>query len=69
MANVNVSQLLQDIQKVDKSKISDLERAQLVLASQELLSKVENPWDTIKRIVWVNVSKHELCGEGPSSRD
>ena len=56
MLDKNVSSLLQAIQHVDKTKITDTERKQLIAASQELQAKVESPWETIRRLVWIEVS-------------
>ena len=55
MASINVLRLINSLGKVDKSELTDLDRQQLLAASQELLAKLENPWDTIKRLVWINV--------------
>ena len=55
MPPVNTSALIAIFDKVDKSDLTDAERQQLLAASQELLAKLENPWDTIKRLVWINV--------------
>ena len=55
MANMSVPELLKAMQNVDRTSITDRERQQLLLASQEVQAKLENPWDTIKRIVWIEV--------------
>ncbi|KAI9709681.1 MAG: hypothetical protein M1828_002380 [Chrysothrix sp. TS-e1954] len=52
-ASPSVKELLASIKAVDKSKISEAERQDLLAASAELQVKVENPWDTVFRLVFV----------------
>lgn len=53
---MTTAELLAAMASVDKDSISDIEKQQLVVASQELLAKVERPWDTLVRLIWINVS-------------
>jgi len=55
MASTNVQDLIKAINAVDSSAISVEERHQLGAAAQQLIANVEQPWDTIKRLVWVQV--------------
>lgn len=55
MANNNVTSLLQSIKNIDKTKLSDVERKQVAAAAQDLVARVETPWETILRLIWVAV--------------
>ena len=54
--STSVKDLLTTIKTVEKSKISESERQDLLAASAELQVKVENPWDTVFRLVFIAVS-------------
>lgn len=53
---MTVSDLLGAINVVDKNTISAVEKKQLCNAAQQLLAKVQNPWDCLNRIIWGQVS-------------
>ena len=55
-ASTSVKDLLAAINAVDKSKLSEADRQDLLAASAELQVKVENPWDTVIRLVFITVS-------------
>lgn len=55
-SSISVQDLLATIKTVDKSNISETERQDLLSAAAELQAKVENPWDTVFRLVVITVS-------------
>ena len=61
MHSVNIPDLLENIRNVDKTAISDQERQQLLVAAQDLVAKVQTPWEALVRLVWVQVGLPTSC--------
>jgi len=55
MESSDVSQLLEAMRKVDKTKLSLAERLEVAKACRDLQIEMERPWDSILRIVWQQV--------------
>lgn len=55
-----MNSLLDYMRAVDASQLSADERKQLAAAAGDLQQKVESPWDTLHRLVWVEVSYEHM---------
>lgn len=62
MDKLHVSDLLNAMRSVDKTKLSLAERLEVATACKNLQLEVERPWDSILRIVWHEVSLASQSG-------